>query len=120
MHKINFDTAPSEAIESALGRRIEKIRLSRNIPQRRLANEAGVSRSTITRLAQQGKGVSLDSFIRVMQALGLSHHLESLLPDPTVRPVERIRFGGSQRRRAREKSKTGASDWSWDEPETES
>ncbi len=120
MHKLDFATAPSETIESALSRRIEEIRLSRNIPQRRLAYEAGVSRSTITRLAQDGKGVSLDSFIRVMQALGLSHHLESLLPDPSIRPVERIRFAGSQRRRAREKSKTGGSVWSWDDAETRS
>jgi len=79
-----------------------------------------VSRSTITRLSQDGKGVSFDSFIRVMQALGLAHHLDALLPDPTVRPVERVRFKGSQRRRAREKSKTGGSDWSWDDANTES
>ena len=120
MRKLNFHTASSELIESALGRRIEEIRLSRNIPQKRLAREAGVSRSTITRMSQDGKGVSLDSFIRVIQALGLSHHLEALLPDPTVRPVERVRLGGAQRQRAREKNKSDSSDWSWDDAGTES
>ena len=120
MHKFDFTIASSEAIESALGSRIEEIRLSRNIPQKRLAKEAGVSRSTITRLSQDGKGVSLDSFIRVVQALGLSHHLQALLPDPTVRPVERVRLEGAQRQRAREKNKTGGSDWSWDDVKTES
>ena len=120
MHKSDFDTASSEVIESALGRRIEEIRLSRNIPQKRLAKEAGVSRSTITRLSQDGKGVSLDSFIRVMQALGLSSHLEALLPDPAVRPVERVRLEGGQRQRAREKKKPVSTDWSWDDETTKS
>jgi putative transcriptional regulator len=120
MHNMNFNTVSSAAVESALGRRIEEIRLSRNIPQRRLAKEAGVSRSTITRLSQDGKGVSLDSFIRIMQALGLSHHLEALLPDPSIRPVERVQRDGGQRRRARESKNVGRSEWAWDEPTSKS
>jgi len=80
-HKIDFSVASSEAIEDALSERIEALRLQQNITQSHLAREAGVSRSTITRLAQQGKGISLDSFIRILQALQLQHNLESLLPN---------------------------------------
>ena len=113
----DFSLSTSEAIAAKLCRRLEEIRLSRNISQASLAHEAGVSRSTITRIAD-GKGVSLDSFIRVLQALRLSHHLEALLPDPNVRPVERVKFAGSERRRASRKRKVEDT-WSWGDEETD-
>ena len=110
-HKIDFSVASSSAIIKALFERIEEIRLSRNISQAELAKEAGVSRSTITRLAR-GESLSVDSFVRIMQALGLADHLEALLPNPNVRPVERIRLDGKERRRASSKRKV-AGTWSW-------
>lgn len=110
-HKIELSTASSEAIIDALGKRLEEIRLSRNIAQTDLAQEAGVSRSTLTRLAE-GKPVSLDSFVRVMQALRLTDHLAALLPDPSVRPVDRVRLDGAERQRASGKRAVPA-DWSW-------
>ncbi len=110
---IDFSTATSESIEHALGKQLEAIRLSRNITQSQLAKHAGVSRSTITRLAQEGKGISLDSFIRILQALRLHGHLQSLLPDPATSPLERMKFEGKRRQRARE-SKTSHGDWAWE------
>ena len=115
-HNVDFSVASSEAIIEALCRRLEEIRLSRNVSQAGLAEEAGVSRSTMTRIAD-GKPISLDSFVRVMQALRLTSHLAALLPDPSVRPVDRVRFGGSQRRRARPKSDSESTGdrpkWTW-------
>ena len=110
-HNIDFTIASSDAIINALFERIEEIRLSRNISQAALAKEAGVSRSTITRLAR-GQSISVDSFVRIMQALGLADHLAALLPNPNVRPVERTRLDGTERRRASSKRKA-AGDWTW-------
>ena len=93
------------------GKRLDEIRLSRNIAQADLAQEAGVSRSTLTRLSD-GKPVSLDSFVRVMQALRLTDHLAALLPDPSVRPVDRVRLDGAERQRASGKRAEPA-DWTW-------
>lgn len=107
----DFSALSSVAISAALCKRLEEIRLSKNVSQAAIAKEAGVSRSTMTRIAD-GKSVSLDSFIRVMQALGLADHLAALLPDPAVRPVERAKREGAQRRRASRKPKTGKP-WSW-------
>ena len=110
-HKIDFAIASSDAVINALFQQIEQIRLSRNVSQAALAKEAGVSRSTITRLAS-GENISVDSFVRVMQALGLADHLAALLPNANVRPVERIRLQGAERRRASPKRKA-AGDWTW-------
>lgn len=116
MHKIDFSLASSEAIEDALSQQIEHIRLSRNITQAQLAKQAGVSRSTLTRLGQEGKGVSLNSFIRIMQALQLHSHLKALLPDPGISPLERLKLEGKDRQRARRKKKT-SQEWTWDDEE---
>ena len=51
-------------------------------------------RSTLRRVAT-GKSISLDSFVLVMQALRMTHHRALLLPEPSVRPVYRVRFDGS-------------------------
>lgn len=108
---MDFNTATSEGIIEALCQRIEEIRVSRNISQASLAKQAGVSRSTLTRLAD-GKPISLDSFVRVMQALQLTEHLAALLPDPGVRPVDRIRRSGTERKRASTR-RAQRNDWSW-------
>ena len=97
---IDFSVATSGQIEAALCKRLESIRLSRNMTQQLLAEEAGVSLRTIGRL-EKGQGVSLDTFIRVLTALRIQQSLESLLPDPTVRPIERVGVGSGERKRAR-------------------
>jgi transcriptional regulator with XRE-family HTH domain len=112
-YKIDFRVATSSQIEGALCKRIEGIRLSRNLTQARLAREAGVSLRTIGRL-ENGEGVSLDTFIRVMTALGIQESLAVLLPDPSVRPVERVGTGGRQRKRARPRAAENETPpWSW-------
>ncbi len=116
-YKIDFSVATSNQIEAALCRRLESIRLSRNITQAQLAGEAGVSPRTIGRL-EKGQGVSLDTFIRIMIALRIQQNLEALLPDPAVRPVERVGIGDGERKRARPgRSIDEHTAWSWGDGE---
>ncbi|MCX6101029.1 MAG: helix-turn-helix transcriptional regulator, partial [Candidatus Bipolaricaulota bacterium] len=67
-YQLDFAVATSNQIEAALCRQLESIRLSRNMTQVQLAEEAGVAPRTIGRL-EKGQGVSLDTFIRVLRAL---------------------------------------------------
>lgn len=116
-YNIDFSIATSDQIEAVLCKRIESIRLSRNITQEQLADEAGVSIRTIGRL-EKGQGVSMNTFIRVMIALRIQQNLETLLPDPTVRPIERIGLDAGERKRARPtKSKNELPTWSWGDEE---
>ncbi len=112
-YNIEFSIATSDQIEAALCKRLESIRLSRNITQTQLAEEAGISPRTIGRL-EKGQGVSMDTFIRIMMALNIQQNLEALLPDPSVRPIERIGMGAAERKRARPtKSIDELPTWSW-------
>jgi len=116
-YNLDFSVATSTQIEAALCKRLESIRLSRNTTQAQLAEEAGVSLRTIGRL-EKGEGVSLDTFIRVLAALGIQSNLEALLPDPTVRPIERVGIGGGERKRARPvPSSPDRPVWSWGDGE---
>lgn len=112
-NNIEFSTAASDQIEKAVCQRLERIRLSRNITQKHLAEKAGVSLRTIRRM-EKGEGTSLDTFIRALIALGIQGHLETFLPDPTVRPMDRIRMRGRERMRARPTKVSEAKPtWSW-------
>jgi len=116
-YNVDFSVATSDQIEAALCKRLESIRLSRNITQAQLAEEAGVSPRTIGRL-EKGQGVSVDTFIRIMIALGIQQSLEALLPDPTVRPIERVGIGAGERKRARPtRSGNERPTWSWGDGE---
>jgi len=112
-YNIDFSLASSIQIEKAVCQRLEKVRLSRNITQKQLAEEAGVSRRTIGRM-EKGEGVSLNTFIRVMSALDIVQNLEILLPDPSLQPVKLINKTQKQRYRARPRSIIlSKSDWGW-------
>ncbi|MEJ2041378.1 MAG: helix-turn-helix transcriptional regulator [Desulfosarcinaceae bacterium] len=116
-YNIDFSVATSNLIEAALCKRLERIRLSRNITQAQLAEEAGVSPRTIGRL-EKGQGVSMDTFIRVMMALSIQQNLEALLPDPTVRPIERVGISAGERKRARPARPVDERpSWSWGDGE---
>ncbi len=116
-YHIDFSTATSTQIEAALCRRLEGTRLSRNITQAQLAEEAGISTRTIGRL-EKGQGVSLDTFIRTMMALGIQQSLQVLMPDPAVRPIERVGFSAGERKRARPiQSSDERPTWSWGDGE---
>lgn len=116
-YKVDFSIGSSEQIAAALADRLKRIRLSRNLTQADLAKEAGVSTNTIGRL-EASLGVSADTLIRVLTALGIQNRLEALLPDPTVRPVERVALGGRQRERARASvAVSEESGWAWGDAE---
>lgn len=110
---IDYSIANSEQIERDLCKNLEQIRLTRNITQTRLADQAGVSLRTIRNL-EKGQGVSLDTFIRVLIALGIHQNLQVLLPDPSIRPIDRVNLGGKERKRASsEKSDLEITPWVW-------
>ena len=108
----------SETIERDICKKLERIRLLKNISQAKLAEAAGVSRRTISRM-ENGEGISLDTFIRVMQALNLTDHLTAMLPNPEIRPIERVgRKGKGERKNAsspRTPKKTKKWEWGSEE-----
>jgi transcriptional regulator with XRE-family HTH domain len=113
-YKIDFSIATSEQIATALAERLESIRLMHNMTQAQLAKNAGVSTRTISRF-ENGLEISLDTFIRVLIALGIQENLRLLLPEADIRPIERVQFKGRERLRASSKRKheEDNTEWTW-------
>lgn len=114
MSSIHPNVGTTEASLRALGERVARLRLSRNLTQATVAREAGVSVSSVKRL-EAGENTSLETFLRVLGVLGLEQRLLESLPDSAVRPVERVRHGGRERQRARETPDgvPKATGWAW-------
>ncbi|MDP2142253.1 MAG: helix-turn-helix transcriptional regulator [Gammaproteobacteria bacterium] len=122
--KIDYKVAPPDVIAAELGGRIATARLQRNITQGELAEQSGIAIRTLRRL-EAGQGGSIDTLIRLLQALGAAHSLDLLLPESGVSPMEAIQKNRSgrggvtrSRQRARKKPKELTSAWSWDEGKT--
>lgn len=72
----------------------------RGLTQAQLADRAGISRSALSRLEQGGEGVSLESFMRVLRALGILDSVTKAL-DPYESDVGRMRAGEELPQRVR-------------------
>lgn len=87
------------AVVEELGARLKRTRLQRNLTQRRLAEEAGISLATVRNL-EDGKPSQLVTLIRVLRVLGMVGGLERAVPEPPPSPIEELRLHGRERRRA--------------------
>lgn len=84
MLEVAFATVP-ELVE-ALGQRLRSQRIAQSLTQAELALRAGVSGSAIKKLESTGM-TTLETFVRVIQALGRVDELADLL---TLRPTTSI------------------------------
>ncbi len=103
-----------ETILRELGSRLARARLERNTSQERLAQEAGVGKTTVERV-ESGREVKLSSLIRILRALGQLDALDRLIPEPLLSPIERVRLQGRRRKRARQSQAEDRreSPWRW-------
>ena len=97
---IDYAIASPDQVMHDLGERLAQLRLQQNQTQEEVARRAGVSKRTIARLEGEG-AASLNSFIRIVSALGLSANLQALIDSAEVRPMERVQHRGRERQRAR-------------------
>jgi len=81
-----------------LGNRIKQTRISANLTQKQLGDIIGKSRTAIER-AEKGK-CNLDTFVRILEALGVAEQLDLFLPEPAPSPVLLAKAKGKQRKRA--------------------
>lgn len=72
----------------------------RGLTQAQLADRAGIGRATLTRLESGDGGINLESFLRVLRALGILDNLVRAL-DPYESDIGRLRSGEELPRRVR-------------------
>ena len=105
-----------EAVLRELGARLSAARLARNLTQATLAEEAGVSKRTVERLESGEVASRLSGLVRVCRVLNLLERLETLVPSPTVSPIEQLKLASGRRKRAtvqRKSPSRRAKKWTW-------
>lgn len=95
MSNLSF-LAPGE-LQVALGERIRRLRLSRNIDQRTAATKAGISEKALRNL-EAGRGSSVETLLRTLKALDYLQGIDTLAPEVTVSPLAMLRRSSPQQR----------------------
>lgn len=97
--------APSSEVLLALGQRMRAQRLAQGMPQRELAQMAGLSLGALRKLESSGQS-SLETLVRVVQALGLVSELEDLfvLERQSIAQMEKADAASLRQRAPRRKT----------------
>ncbi|MGB4595330.1 MAG: helix-turn-helix transcriptional regulator [Anaerolineaceae bacterium] len=113
MVEFTVSTHTSLQTLARLGSRFKEYRLALNVTQNQLAARTGITRSVIIRF-EAGKNVTTDTFVRLLSGLGLQSNLMLLIPDASIRPMDRVENMGNERVRARQKKqKPSTGNWKW-------
>ena len=86
-----------------VGSRIRAYRLQRNLSQGDLASQAGVNRTTV-RDIERGNDSQLSTLLKILRVLGRLDALDSFLPEPSISPIQLMKFQGKIRQRARKRA----------------
>ena len=90
------------AIIEELGRRIKEYRLRKRYTQQELADRAGISLFSISKI-EKGQPVSISLIITVLRALKILDNLEMFLPEIGVSPIELMKLKGKTPKRIKRK-----------------
>lgn len=101
-----------KALVETIGAFIKKHRLDQNRTQSEVAEQAGISRSTLS-LLEKGETVTVPTLIQVLRVLELLHIMDSFQINEQISPLQLAKLEQEKRVRARGK-KT-----STDNPESE-
>jgi transcriptional regulator with XRE-family HTH domain len=110
--------ATDAATLAELGARLRRHRIRRELTQRDLAHEAGVSTDTVKRV-ESGRAVGTDNLLRVLRVLDLLASLDQAIPDPPPSPLERLAHRDAERQRVRHPRQTEQAlpAWRWGDDE---
>src|ERR1035437_2987773 len=95
MQDIAFKTP--EELQIALGERVRRLRLARNVDQRATAGKAGISEKALRNL-ESGHGSTVETLLRTLKALGYVQGIEMLAPEATVDPLALLHTAKPQQR----------------------
>jgi len=87
------------AIIAELGNRLKSYRLRKNYTQEELAQKSGISLGSVHKI-ESGKAVSFAILVSAMRTLRLLDHFETFIPEPSVSPIEMLKWKGKTRKRA--------------------
>ena len=104
----NWESMSDIALTKQIAAFIKHHRMESNKTQDTLAEEADISRSTLS-LLERGETVNLSTLIKVLQL----HVMNSFTVQETIRPLELARLEKKKRKRATGKSPDRSTETDW-------
>jgi len=92
-------STPQE-LQQALGERVRRLRLRRDLDQLQAAAKAGISEKALRNL-EAGRGSTVETLLRVLKALDALEGLEALAPRTSVSPLALLDQGAEPQRVSR-------------------
>ncbi len=86
---MEYSLSTPQEIARTLADRHKKLRLLKNWKRTTLAQRSGVSVASLIRFEQEGK-ISLESFLKLLNALGRLDEVETLLLPPTAKSIDEL------------------------------
>ena len=105
-----------QVILAEIGNRLKRRRLNRNLTQHEVADQAGLTRTTVGEF-ERGAPASMLTLIRILRVLGALEELESFLPDAGPSPLQLAKLKGRQRQRASRRKPEADSDTDQEDPQ---
>ena len=102
-----------QTILKELGARIKQYRISSNMTQAELAENCGISSSTVVRL-ENGADLQISNYFKILRALGLLQNLDILVPEAQV-DFKALYEKKAPRQRVRLSAAKAKPDWVWGE-----
>lgn len=93
-----------------IGKRIKLYRIDSELSQKDLEEMTDISIRTISRL-EAGNSIQLDSFIKILTALGLDNNIELIIPDESIRPSLFLDKANTKQRVYKKSKKTKEFKW---------
>lgn len=88
-----------DVILAEFGARIASRRIDMRLTQAALAAQAGVGKRTVERL-ENGESTQMSTLVRIFRVLELLPNLDSMIPEPGIRPMDLLKLKGKTRTRA--------------------
>lgn len=85
----SFTLITPEEISLDLAQRVKELRLAKKWKQETLAQRSGVSKGSLKRFEQTGK-ISMDSFLKLVFALGRLDELDAILQPPKATSIKEL------------------------------
>ena len=106
---MNWNSLSNSAIIIEVGKRVKEYRFQRKLTQKEVAEQAGISIFSVTQI-EKGKAVTLPVFLSVLRVLRLLDHVELLIPEVRISPIELLKWKGKTPKRIK-KSKKQSESW---------
>lgn len=88
------------AILAEIGKRLKEYRIRKNLQQKEIAENAGISLDTVVRM-ERGSSITTEKFLRILRVLDMLENLEEFIPDPPLSPILMRKLKGKKRFRVR-------------------